>query len=461
MAPSLRRNLVLLLLALTLATWFIAVVITGLLSRQLVVRQVERQLLQYMAMAQHTQASVYRNEVVRRYYWENTPALSRHAGITRFRGFGDQGLEQAINLWFGDSHVVLGEAAPAFPRPLQEGFTTWVQTTEQGSKDWRILSRHDVELGIWIAVGVDLKHATAIGRTTLIQATAPLLVILPLTVLIVLWGARRGLQPLNRLAERIEARERNALDPIDVEDIPVEVRPVVDSLNGLLDRLRRALESESRFTANAAHELQTPLAAIRAEVQRHQRRGHPESQEMLADISTRVTRAANTVSQLLTLARLDPEQSLHYEPVELYELILDNAASEGAVAAERKLDIRLPERSPATVQGHRDWLNIMVRNLIANAFGHTPPGGTVEISLEEKSGKVILAVANDYPPIDDASLRQLPDRFYTLPGNEAAGAGLGISIVERIAEQHNARMELGRWQSGEGFRVSVEFTAGQ
>jgi len=460
MAPSLRRNLVLVLLALIFATWMLAVLITGLLSQQLVLKQVERQLLQHMDMTHHTLGVIFESEELRRYYWQNAPRLSRNAGITRVRGFGDQGLTQATNLWFDDHPVVLGEEAPEFPQPVAPGFITWAHVTENGPQDWRILYRHDARLGMWIAVGTDLDHASAIGTSTLFRATLPLMVILPLTVAIVLWGARRGLRPLDQLARKIEARETYALDPIDMTGIPLEIRPVVESLNTLLVRLRRALESESRFTANAAHELQTPLAAVQAEVQRYQRQADPGSEEMLSGISTRVSRATNTVTQLLTLARLDPEQEVNLEVVELNDLIIDAVAEEGATALERELDVRLPEQRPVTIHGHSEWLKILLRNLVANAFRYADHGGVVEIKLDPQPGKLLLTIANDCPVIDESSWQRLTDRFFTLPGSEAKGVGLGLSIVQRIAEQHHGELRLGSWRSGSGFRVEVEFPAG-
>lgn len=460
MRPSLRRNLVLLLLVLTLVTWLLAVLITGLISRQLIVQQVENQLLQYMDMTHHSSAVIFQSEEIKRYYQQNAPALSRQAGITRVRGFGDQGYKQATNLWFDDEPVVVGELAPEFPQPVEPGYITWTQVTDEGARNWRVLYRRDEQLGIWIAVGTDLDYATSIGISTLLRAMLPLMVILPLTVAIVLWSARRGLRPLVQLARRIEARETYALDPIDVEDIPVEVRPVVESLNALLHRLRRALESESRFTANAAHELQTPLAAVQAEVQRYQRQSDDGSEAMLANISARVSRATNTVTQLLTLARLDPEQALQRESIELNELIVDTVAEEGATAVERGLDVRMPEQGPVIILGHPEWLKILLRNLVSNAFKHSERGGVVEIALDSEPDRVRLTVANDCAAIAEEDWGRLPDRFFTLPGSYAGGAGLGLSIVQRIAEQHDATVRLGSWRAGKGFLVEVVLPAG-
>lgn len=459
MLPSLRRNLVLILLAMTFLIWLVAMVVTALLSQSLVLRQVERQLVQYIDMAHHSMSVIARSDEVRLHYWHNTPKLSREAGITRVGGFGSQGREQASNAWFDDHQVVVGELAPAFPEPVEEGFLTWKQSLGERIVHWRILYRHDPELNIWLAVGVDLNHAAGIGRVTLLRAILPLLVILPLTIVIFLWGVRRGLRPLNRLAAKIEARKPHALEPIDEAGIPVEIRPVVEALNGLLDRLQRALASESRFTANAAHELQTPLAAIKAEVQRYQRQvgGDVQGREMLERISARVSRAISTVTQLLTLARLDPEQEFQREQVELNDLLLESIAEQGGVAMDRELDIQVSERPGIVIEAHRDWLEIMLRNLVGNAFRHAPMGSAIDIALSRSGEEARLRIANDCGPLTPDERARLLDRFSTHTGNASSGVGLGLSIAQRIAELHGAALSLAARQDEEGFVVQVDF----
>jgi signal transduction histidine kinase len=264
------------------------------------------------------------------------------------------------------------------------------------------------------------------------------------------------------LAEKIKARKPQVLEPIDTDDVPLEIRPVVLALNNLLESLRRALVSESRFTANAAHELQTPLAAIKAEVQRHQRQVRDNgNSQMLARISTRVSRATNTVTQLLTLARLDPEQEFQREQVNLREIVIEAIAEEGGTAMDRGLDIRVPEGPDMRIEGHPDWLKILVRNLVANAFRHSPAHSVVEITLNRQPGCVRLRIGNDCESIPREQRRQLTDRFYRLPGNAADGVGLGLSIVARIVDLHGADLRLDQWRGDRGFLAQVDFPTAQ
>lgn len=460
MAISLRRRLILILLGLNLTAWLVSVVLAAFFAQQMIVEQIDRQLTHYMDMAQYSMGTVLGEPRIRAYFLDNSARVSDAAGITRVAGFGSQGREQAINIWFTRSQVLVGELTPAFPNPVREGVIEQVLSAGGKSSTWRIRYRHDEELDVWLAVGVDMAYAPNMGTTTVLRVILPLLVILPVSIAILLWGVGRGLRPLDHLATRIEARKPEALEPIEPAGVPGEILPVVTSLNNLLARLQRALSSEQRFTSNAAHELQTPLAAIKAEVQRCQRHvTDDDSRTMLKRIAARVTRAADTVTQLLTLARLDPELEFPGEPVLLNDLLIDIMADEGGVAAERCLDIQVDEDPDAVVPGHAEWLAILVRNLLGNAFKYAPVQGRVHISLRRRDRQVTLSVANDCEPLGDEQRARLTDRFYTLPGQEGGGVGLGLSIVKRIAELHGANLRLAEGAHEREFLAEVDFPA--
>ena len=458
MRSSLRQRLLFILLGLTLLSWAFGGLATVLVARELTREQIERQLNEYMDIVQHSMTGILADPLLNQYYREQNLVQLAESNIRRSRGFGSEGQDQAINFWFDSSQVVVGTNAPVFPLPVREGFVTWEQTSGGDYTTWSVLYRAVSEHDIWLAVGVNLNQATHLGLTTIAYAILPLLVVLPLSMIALLWGIKRGLGPLNRLVESIEIRQPQALEPIDTANTMTEVQPVVAAINRLLERLSRALESERRFTANAAHELQTPLAAIKAEVQLHQRQVEDDvTRDMLVRISERVHRATDTVTQLLTLARLDPDQSLVFETVDLHELLIDLVAQEGSLAVDRQLDIQVPASHGLSIKGNRPWLQILVRNLLINAFRNARVGGTVQISLKREKSSHVLLIANDCEPIPSDQWQCLTQRFYTGGASGSSGVGLGLSIAQRVVDLHGAKLSLSPWNEQGGFLAKVVF----
>lgn len=458
MTKSLRRELTLTLLSLTLLTWLVSVLVSAYYAGQMMVGQIDRHLTYYSDMSQHSMDGIFSDLDTREYFRSRTLTLSRDTELRRVKSFRNAGSGNAVNLWFGQSHILVGEYAPRFPKPEREGFLTWQM--EDGSL-WRILYRYSPEFNVWRGVGVDMDTARQGGMTTFFLGVLPLFFILPLTLAILYYGIRRGLRPLDELAEQIAARKPQALEPFDMSGVPSELRSVVVSLNGLLDRLQRALNSERRFTANVAHELQTPLAAILAAIQVCQRSlagvGHNDVQPMLERISHRASEASDTVKQLLTLARLDPDQEFARERVELESLIMEVMADVGGVAMDREIAVRFDNASQALVYGNTDWLKIMLRNLFVNAFKYTPSPGEVEVNLKQTAGYAILTIGNDCEPISEAELNRLTERFYHPSNGCNHGVGLGLSIVQRVVELHEATLVLRPQQGDRGFVVEICF----
>jgi signal transduction histidine kinase len=233
---------------------------------------------------------------------------------------------------------------------------------------------------------------------------------------------------------------------------------VVDSLNDLLQRLDHALESEQRFTANAAHELMTPLAAIKTEVQLCQRRLRgTDSADMLQRIAARVDRASHTVEQLLTLARVDPDTPMPTANVALGRLLADTVAENAHLALERNLDVQLEDPEAVEIEGSSESLAILLRNLLINAFRYATPGSTVTVALRRSGGAAAIEICNDCSPLSRAEFARLEERFYRVPGSEGLGAGLGLSIVRRIADQHGASFRAAPREDGGGFCALLTF----
>ncbi|WP_116368044.1 histidine kinase dimerization/phospho-acceptor domain-containing protein [Parahaliea mediterranea] len=463
---SLKRRLTWILLGLILFSWVGSAAVTVFYTGRVLVQQVDRQLQQYAGLLGYI-SDVFERQLAAGLPLAE-PKLDAHLRaeaaeplVVDYGAAASGTVAPALNVWLDGRLLAVFENSPRFDPPRQPGFS-FRELPRRGSH-WRLYSHHDPELDLWIVVGIDLDQARWALLVSLAQVLLPLLLILPLTLLVLTLGVHRGLKPLRTLAEQIGRRSPQALDPVQVESVPGEVKPVVAALNALLERLAHALESEQRFTANAAHELTTPLAAIKAEVQLCQRQlADAEAQSMLERITVRVDRAHHTVAQLLTLARLDPEAPLATEPVDLERLLRDVLAEDAHLAGERGLRVNAGGIATARVAGNSEALAILLRNLLNNALRYARAGSEVTLQLGARGdGTVALVVANDCDALSGDEFASLTRRFYRVPGSPGAGAGLGLSIAERVANLHGARLLTGAAQGGRGFRVQVVFGSAQ
>jgi len=461
MTVSLRKRLIGSLMLFTLFAWVMSAVLTGFLASRVLLAQVDRQLEQYTGLVTYISRVFARqldsgDPLTDPFVTHDMSVPHDHPLIIRADLIPDDDAP-ALNIFIDDELWAVLEASPRFDPPEQEGFS--FREIEADNSHWRLLARYDAATDLWIMVGIELDAARRALFVTLGRVLFPLLIILPLTVLLLYFGVTRGLQPLSNLTRQISRRNPGALEPVEPGEVPEEIVPVVDSLNDLLQRLDYALESEQRFTANAAHELMTPLAAIKTEVQLCQRRLRgTDSADMLERIAARVDRASHTVEQLLTLARVDPDTPLPQETVALGRLLSDAVADSAHVALERSVEVLLDDPEALEIQGSQESLAILLRNLLINAFRYAAPGSTVTVALERREGVAILEICNDCEPLSEAEFRRLEERFYRLPGSDGLGAGLGLSIVRRIADQHGARFVASPREDGRGFCAKLRFT---
>jgi len=461
MTRSLKRRLLWILLGLILFTWVSSTVVTGFYASRVLLAQVDRQLEQYADLVN------YITQVFERQLDQGLPVGEPRLTEDFLRSNNQpividnssaSGASPALNIWLDEQLLAVLEDSPRFERPDQTGFSFRFPHGEHSH--WRLLTRRDHSSGLWTVVGIDLDQARWSLLGSLARVLFPLLIILPLTLVVLYFGVERGLLPLKSLASQISRRNPQLLDPIETDAVPVELAPVVAALNDLLERLASALESEQRFTANAAHELTTPLAAIKTEVQLCQRLlTEPDGQVMLERIASRVDRAHHSVEQLLTLARLDPDSPLPLTRLSLDGLLLDIVAETAHFAADRSLDVTVKEFQPVEIMGSEEALAILMRNLLVNAFRYASVDSTVCISLTHPGERATLTVSNDCEPLAMEEFRNLPQRFYRVPGSSGVGAGLGLSIVTRVAARHGATFTAGPLAAERGFQAAVTFAA--
>jgi two-component system sensor histidine kinase QseC len=232
---------------------------------------------------------------------------------------------------------------------------------------------------------------------------------------------------------------------------------LVTSLNQLFERVHGLIDQERRFTADAAHELRTPLAGIRAQAQvALGASGDGERAHALAGVVAGCDRAAHTVEQMLTLARLAPDAvSFQPVPVELAAVLKDTISDLASAALAKEIDIELTQDKHVLVSGDAGLLAILFRNLIDNALRYSPPATRVAIQVESEGGEALVRITDAGPGISASERANIGRRFYRAPGTQAPGSGLGLSIVHRILELHRGRMRLDAPPTESGLQVTV------
>ncbi|WP_286272828.1 ATP-binding protein [Thalassotalea hakodatensis] len=363
-------------------------------------------------------------------------------------------------IWnFNGDLIYRSPNAPGFDFPNKNGFTNDTFVIKGEESEWRIFNKN-IDGVFWASVGMNTEQARQSAIDFGIKALYPMILIIPLTIFGVYIGSKKGMGAIKKISNEIAHQKPASLMPIDEQNIPEEVFPLVASINGLLKRLDVAIENEHRFTANASHELQTPLAAIKAELQLCQRSSdNPEVINVLDRISSRVERAVYTVQQLLTLARIESQESeLKVEDVDLKNIVLEDLADLAHLAIDRDLGIDFLENEPWQIKGNKETLSILIRNLLTNAFRYATPGSQIEVSANVTTQHVQFYVANDSKFITEEEREKMIDSFYRIPGNDKPGAGLGLSIVQRIVKVHHAELEIDTWKDNKGVMVKVNFT---
>ena len=331
------------------------------------------------------------------------------------------------------------------------------ETVSVDGQDWRVFSLVDPGKTIQVAAPIELRsgRATAMALRILI----PVLATIPLYGLLIWLIVGEGLRPLVQIAGAIRRRAPAALEPLREGGLPEEVAPMVSELNALLGRLREALEKQKRFTADAAHELRSPLTALQVQLDMLARARSPEeSREALDSLRAGMKRAGRLVEQMLTMARVDPQAAGEtFTAVDLASLATTVAAELEPLAEAKKIQLRLERIDAAHVRGQAQALYTLVRNLVDNAIRYTPASGSVSISTRQDEAGVVLQVDDTGPGIPPEERARVFDRFYRLPGSHAEGSGLGLAIVHQIAQAHGAEVSLSEPEGGRGLRATVRF----
>ena len=289
----------------------------------------------------------------------------------------------------------------------------------------------------------------------------PQFAIVPLAVLLIYVAVSRGITPLHRLQDELRARRPSDLSAISLERIPVEIKPLIEALNDTMGRLEESLAGQRRFIADAAHQLKTPLAGLRAQIELAVDERSPAAlHDCMRQMLQAVERLTNMTQKLLALARAESlhEQAIEFAAVDLAELLPRVAREAATQALPRRitLSFEAPDAVP-TVSGSALLLFELFANLLDNAIRYTPDGGHVGIRLKLDKQSPVVDIEDTGQGIPEAQRNLVFDRFYRVLGTKVDGSGLGLSIVKEIADLHHAKVSLGSGENGKGTCVSISF----
>ncbi|MGZ9030254.1 MAG: ATP-binding protein [Burkholderiaceae bacterium] len=363
----------------------------------------------------------------------------------------------AFQVWDGSDHLLVRSASAPSTRfaPLARGFSDQTFSGEP----WRVFTLASGKVWIQVAERDDVRNE--LSEKLALASTTPLMIGIPVLLLLLGLLIGYGLAPLAGLAQQIESRQPDALTPIALDRAPAEVAPVLQALNGLLGRVRNALERERRFTADAAHELRTPLAALKVHAQNAARAtSEAERKTSLDRMLVGLDRTIHLSEQMLALSRASAAGGHAPMPVALRPLVAEVLDTLQPRVRERGARVDVVCESPdfqAEVNGDRQQLRSLVSNLVDNALRYGPAGGAIEVALRAGSDGISLAVSDEGPGIPADLRERVFESYYRIPGSTGSGSGLGLAIVREIATAHKARIEIGYGKDGKGTCIMVTF----
>ncbi|ODV12883.1 MAG: two-component sensor histidine kinase [Rubrivivax sp. SCN 70-15] len=363
---------------------------------------------------------------------------------------------------FHEGRLVLRSAnAPVQPMVTPgERLASGFGTVRIDGTAWRVMAAHGAERDVQVYVGEQASSRASILWAVLRGTLWPMAAALPLLALAAWWAVSHGVSPLRRLGQALAARQPGAAQPVVVDDAPAEMEPVVDALNGLLQRVATMLDSERRFTADAAHELRTPIAAIRAQAQVALAEDDAaQRRHALQATLDGCDRATRLVEQLLTLARLESTTARADRAVDLGAVVRQVAAEIAPKAVAKRQTLRLAAGPDCSVAGDETLLAVLVRNLIDNAVRYSPPAASIDVAVRRDADRVTLTVDDSGPGLAAADLERLGQRFFRVAGSGQDGSGLGWSIVRRIAQAHGMDVTVGRSETLGGLAIRITAAA--
>jgi two-component system sensor histidine kinase QseC len=361
-------------------------------------------------------------------------------------------------VWRSDkSSVMHSTNAPAEPLlAFEEGY---YGVNHQGYR-WRALVTRHADSGFWMMIADRDDQRYRIADSVVISVLTPIVIGLPVLGLIIWWIVSFGLQPISRLATEVGSKEAQDLTDIELAKVPRELGQLTTSINDLLRRLEASFQREKRFAADAAHELRTPIAAIRVHLHNLSNERHAPD-DTVARLEEGVERLSHLVEQTLVLNRLAPDQYMaNFTIIDLQQIARQVIAGVYADIEARQQSIELTGES-CEIRGDAFGIEMLILNLVNNAIKYTPAAGHIAVSVFRQGGRAVVQVKDSGPGIPASEQQRVFERFYLVGGDRhksgATGCGLGLSIVQRIVDLHGAELVLGEGMNGSGLKVTVSF----
>ena len=435
---SVRRQLLTALLTVVSAAWIIAAGLSFVDARHEVSEVLDAHLAQTAALVM-AQWDGDDDEIET----EHAPVLHRYSRRLMFQVWED-----------GRVLRLHSQNAPNSPiSSVRQGFSE----TTIGDTRWRVFSARDAGGGIVVQVAEQLHERDELTTAVARNFVLPLAIALPILGGVIWVAVGRALRSVTDVDQQVASRTADNLAPLDASDAPLEIGALVVNLNSLFGRVEQLIEQERQFTADAAHELRTPLAAIRAHAQVAQgATDDAERSRALSGVIAGCDRATHTVNQMLTLARLAPDAvSFRPVPVDLAAVLKETVGELAQPALAKAMDIGLTDGSGVAVLGDAGLLAILFRNLIDNAIRYGPSGTSVDVATAMTASHARVTVTDAGPGIPAEQREEVGRRFYRAPGTQAPGSGLGLSIVQRIVDLHRGTLQFETPPTGKGVRVTV------
>lgn len=364
-----------------------------------------------------------------------------------------------FQVWSNGGRMLLHSAkAPKIPLTSEkDGFSDKMI----GDQKWRVFTTYNDKAGVRTALAERYDTRNELGHRIAQDDLYIMLLTFPFSGLLIWIIIGRGLDSLDRVAKEVANRAPTHLEPVNIKNVPEEIKPVLDELNKLFFRLKEGFEREKRFAADAAHELRTPLAALKAQAQVALNTTNVEEKDIaLHKLIASVNRSTHIVQQLLTMSKLVPEAASinDLDDVDFTKVTREVLAMVAPTAIERNIELEFePAKNVPHFSGNATALGILIRNLVDNAIRYCKKNGLVTVKVYSENNEVILEVQDNGPGIPSELQSRVFERFFRVLGNKSPGSGLGLAIVEQISTLHNGRVELANPQKGTGLIVKVYF----